>query len=189
MKNVFISIITISLIFAVGGCKSSKKLPSVQAGSTEVSVPLSGKEYSPDKDHFRAKQSGNSIDLAVAKKIALQNARAELATGIQSTMKAVIENYANQRQVSDRKELEGKFEEQTRTVVNQMLNDVRIIGEKVYKEANGSFTYWVAIEMNKDSLTQGLNDRILRDERLKLDFDQYQFRKIFDEEMQKFENR
>ena len=171
IKNLFVSIITATLILAVAGCGNSKKLPS--AGSTKVTVPLSGKEYRTDKNYFRATQSGKSPDLATAKKIALQNARTELASGIESTLKAVIENYTNQRTVGDKQEFENKFEEQSRTVVNQILNDVRIIGDEVYKEANGSFTYYVAIEMSKDALTNSLNDRISKDAKLQLDFDQY----------------
>ena len=186
-RNLFVSIIAVSLLFAVAGCRNSKKLPT--DGSTKVSVPLSDKQYRTDKDYFRASQSGKSPDLATAKKIALQNARTELATGIQSTLKAVIDNYTNQRTVGDKQEFENKFEEQARTVVNQALNDVKIIADEVYKEANGSFTYYVAIEMSKDALTNSLSNRISKDAKLQLDFDQYQFRKVFDEEMKKFENQ
>lgn len=189
MRNIVLVGTIIIVGVAATGCKGSKKLPSVQAGSTKVSVPLSGKEYKSNKDYFRATQNGNSSDLATAKKIALQNARAELAASIQSTMKAVIENYTNQRQVNDAQEFGNKFEEQTRTVVNETLNDVKIIGDEVYKEANGRYTYWIAIEMSKESLTKNLNDRISKDAKLKLDFDQYRFRQIFDEEMKKFENQ
>ena len=183
MRKIFVAILSVSLIFAVAGCGNTKNL------SKKENVPLTGKQYSTDKDYFRATQSGKSPDLATAKKIALQNARTELASGIESTLKAVIENYTNQRTVGDKQEFGSKFQEDARTVVNQVLNDVRIIGDEVYKEANGSFTYYIAIEMSKDALTKNLNDRISKDAKLQLDFDEYQFRKIFDEEMKKFENQ
>jgi hypothetical protein len=182
-----IAVMAIFAVVMLTGCKGSKA-PNVQSGhSKEVSVPLSEKEYRTDKDHFRATQSGKSPDLATAKKIALQNARTELAGNIQATMKAVIENYTNQRTVSDKQEFENKFEENARTVVNQTLNDVKIIGEKIFKEDDGKLMYYVAIEMNKESVVQSVADRISKDSKLQLDFDQHQFRKIFDEEMKKFE--
>jgi len=172
----------------MSGCKDSKKLPSVQSSSMEISVPLSGKEYRTDKDFFRASQSGKSPDMATAKKIALQNAKTELAGNIESTMKAVIENYTNQRTVGDKQEYESKFEEISRSVINQTLNDVKIIGEKVFKETDGKFTYYIAIEMSKEPVARNINDRISKDAKMQLDFDQYRFRQILDEEMKKMEN-
>ncbi|GHV68944.1 hypothetical protein FACS1894199_16960 [Bacteroidia bacterium] len=170
------------------GCGGSKKVSS-EKGATEIVTPLSGKEYRSDKDYFRTSQSGKSPDLATAKKIALQNAKAELAGNIQSTVKAVTENYTNQRSVGDKQEFENKFEENARTVVNQSLNDVKIIGEKTFKEKDGRFTYYIAIEVSKEPIVNNIADRISKDAKLQLDFDKHQFQKTFDEEMKKFENQ
>ena len=189
MKNIFVSILTISLIFAAFGCKSKKTLPSVQEGSTEVSVPFASKEYRSDGNFFRASQSGRSPDRSTAHRIALLNAKTELAGAIESTMKSVATNYINQRTVGERQEYASRFDEESRAVVNQTLNDVKIIGERTFQETGGGFTVYIAVEMSKDALMNAMNDRISRDERLKLDFDQHQFRKVFDEEMRKFENR
>jgi hypothetical protein len=186
--NFFTTIMMVSILFAAAGCKS-KKLPSVQAGSTEIAVPFASKEYRSDANFFRATQSGKSPDLSTAKRIALLNARTELGGHIETTMKAVTSNYTNQRTIDNRQEYASKFEEEARAIVNQKLNDVTIIGERVFRESNGGYTYYIAIEMNKDALLQNINNRISKDERLRLDFDQYQFRKIFDEEMKRFENR
>jgi Flp pilus assembly CpaF family ATPase len=127
--------------------------------------------------------------LATAKKIALQNAKTELAANIQSTIKAVTDNYTNQISVADKQEFENKFEELQRAVVNQELNDVHVIGEKVFKEKDGKYTYYIAIEMSKESIEHNIADRISKDAKLKLDFDKFQYQKIFDEEMKKFENQ
>jgi predicted NAD-dependent protein-ADP-ribosyltransferase YbiA (DUF1768 family) len=161
----------------------------VQSGSKEVTIPLSGKEYETNKEYFRAKQSGKSPDLATAKKIALQNAKTELAGNVQSTMKAVIDNYTNQRTIGDKQEFENKFEEYSRSVINETLNDVKIIGEQVFKESDNKYTYWIAIEMSKEPVVKSVSDRISKDDKMQLDFDQHRFRQVFDEEMQKFENR
>ncbi|MDR3133317.1 MAG: LPP20 family lipoprotein [Prevotellaceae bacterium] len=182
-----LAVVAVAAMFAgaaVTGCGGAK---SVQSASTEVSVPFSDKEYKTDKEFFRASQSGKSPDLATAKKIALQNAKTELAGNIQSTIKAVTENYTNQRSVGDKQEFENKFEENARAVVNQTLNDVRIIGEKVFKEKDGKHTYYIAIEMSKEPVVNNIADRISKDAKLQLDFDKHQFQKVFDEEMQKFE--
>ena len=196
MKNVFkkmtywvmMAAIIVSAAMFVTGCKS-KKLPSVQEGSVEMSVPLSGKEYRSDKDYFRATGNGVSRDLAAAKKIAQQNARVALATQISSTMKAVSENYIQDRQINNRDEFGSKFEEISRTVVNQTLNDVREMDEKVFQEKDGRYRYYVAIEMSKEPVIRNLNQGISKEAKMQQDFDQYRFRQILDDEMKKFENQ
>jgi len=188
MKNIFLTIMTVALLFAVAGCGGTKKLAQV-TGAVEVEVPFTGREYRSNTDFFRASQSGRSPDLSTARRIALLNARTQLGTLIESTMKVVSENYTNQADVGDRQDFMNKFEEQARSVVNQTLSDVAIIGERNFRESNGSYTCYIAIEMSKDVLLQGLNNSISRDERLQLEFNQHRFRQIFDEEMKKFENR
>ena len=169
------------------GCKSKKDVPTIQAGSERLTLPFSSSEYRSDANHFRAVNMGTSVDLAMARRIALQNARTELAAGIASTVRAVTAQYADQRQVGNRQEFQTRLEEESRTVVNQLLNDVRIIGDEAFREPDGRMTVWVAIEMAKDALMQAMNNSISRDERLRLDFDQHRFRQVFDEEMKKFE--
>jgi hypothetical protein len=166
-------------------CKSQKTF--TEKGAVEVVVPFTDKAYRSDKDTFRASQSGLSPDLSSAKKIALLNAKAELASNIQSVVKAVTENYTNQRTVGDKQVFENAFEENARVIVNQMLSDVRIKDEKAFKGKDGKYTYYIAVEMSKESIESAFADKISKDSKLQLDFDRHQFRKIFDEEMEQFE--
>jgi hypothetical protein len=57
----------------------------------------------------------------------------------------------------------------------------------VFKEKDGKYTYYVAIEMSKEPVVNNVADRISKDAKLQLDFDKHQFQKIFNEEMEKFE--
>ena len=189
MKKFFLSLVVVLVAFSLVGCKSKKETPTIQAGSQRITTPFSGNEYRADANHFRAVNMGTSVDYAMARRIALQNARTELAGSIEATVKAVTAQYADQRQVGQRQEFQTRLEEESRTVVNQLLNDVRVIGDETFREPDGRFTVWVAIEMAKDALMQSMNNSISRDERLRLDFDQHRFRQIFDEEMKKFENQ
>jgi len=107
---------------------------------------------------------------------------------IQTTIKKVTEQYTNQRQVSNTQEFSNKFEELSRDVTNQQLVDVRIIGEKIFKEANGTFTYWVAIEANKKGITDGIDRSISSNKKLEQDYDKKKFEEIFNKEMQNLAN-
>jgi hypothetical protein len=185
--NTTFAILVLISSMSLLSCKSKKAAPSIdkQTGAIEISVPFSTKEYQSDKENFRAKASGNSMDLTTSKKIALQNAKSEMAGLIQTTIKKVTEQYTNQRQVSNTQEFSNKFEEMAREVTNQDLTDVRVIGEKIFQEPNNNYTYWVAIEANKQNILNGIDKGISKNAKLMQDYDKKKFEEIFNQEMDK----
>lgn len=182
-------IIKYSVILILGivlnACGSGKNLTKV-TDSIEVKIPFSESKYQSDKNYFRAVQSGTSADMSTAKKIALVNAKSELAGNIQTTVRTVTDNYTNQRTFSDKQNFENKFEELSRQVTNQVLTNVVSIDEKILKNKENIYTFWIAIEMNKDEILKNISARIAEDDRLQIDFDKYQFEEVFNQEMEKF---
>jgi len=185
-KVLLIPAFLIAALVMIQSCGSSKKLSKTQ-GRTEITTPFSESKYKSDKDHFRAKNYGKSPDLATAKKIAMQNAKTEIAGNITTTIKAVTDNYTNQRTVGDQQEFENKFEEMSRSVVHQELNEIKVMEEKTFQLQDGKYEYWVAIEISKDALLNGINDRISKDKKLQLDYDKHKYEETFNKEMEKFE--
>ena len=61
-------------------------------------------------------------------------------------------------------------------------------GEKLFKETNGSYSYWVVIEVSKKSILEAVNDKISKNEKLQLDYDKKKFEDIFNSEMEKLSN-
>ncbi|MCE3259988.1 MAG: hypothetical protein K0S12_1629 [Bacteroidetes bacterium] len=186
MKTTKLLLIPALALLTIAGCKSKKGTPiQKETGAVEISVPFSGKEYRSDENAYRAKQVGKSPDLATAKKIAFQNAKAEMAGNIQSMIKRVTDQYTNQRTVGNTQEFENKFEELAREVVNLQMSNVKEIGEKIFKEPDGGYSYWIAIEANKKEVFDKLEGKISNDAKLKLDYDKQKFQQIFDAEMKK----
>ncbi len=185
MKTSKLLLLPALALLAITGCKSKKTPIQKETGATEISVPFSTKEYRSDENFFRAKQVGKSPDLATAKKIAFQNAKSEMAGNIQSMIKRVTDQYTNQRSVGNSQEYENKFEELAREVVNMQLSNVKEIGEKIFKEPDGAFSYWIAIEANKKEVFEKMDQKISNDSKLKLDYDKQKFQQIFDAEMKK----
>ena len=111
MKTTNLLLIPAVALLTVVGCKSKKTTVQKETGAVEITVPFSGKEFRSDENYFRAKQIGKSPDLATAKKIAFQNAKSEMASNINSTVKKVTDQYTNQRTVGNAQEFENKFEE------------------------------------------------------------------------------
>ena len=92
----------------VVGCKSKQKLPK---GETEINIPCSGPDFFTNNKFFRANSLGESMDLVASKKKALSNARGELASSIETTVKAVTDNYLNSREMNNKEEVEERFEQ------------------------------------------------------------------------------
>jgi hypothetical protein len=185
MKTTNLILIPAIAVLSLAGCKSKKQPIQKETGAIEISVPFSTKEFRSDEDNFRAKQVGKSPDLATAKKIAFQNAKSEMAANINSTIKRVTDQYTNQRTVGNKQEFENKFEELAREVVNLEISNVREIGEKIFKETDGSFSYWIAIEAGKKTIFDKVDAKISKDAKLQLDYDKQKFQNIFDAEMKK----
>ncbi len=179
------SIIAVAIAAAsIGGCKSSKtgKTP---AGETEVSVPCSGAGFFTDNKVFRANSIGQSMDQVTSKKIALTNARNELAQSIQTTVKTVTDNYTNSTSMNKKEELQQKFESLNREVVDQTLQGVRTICEKLVQTKEGNYKTYIAIELSADDLVKQYNSRLSSDDKLKVDYDYQKFKDTFNKEMDK----
>ncbi len=159
--------------------------PTKATEEVEVQIPLSENEYHSDNNFFRTVQSGTSPVLATAKKIALINAKAELAGNIQTLVKTVTINYTNEKNVTNRQEFEDRFEEYSTQVTIQMLTNLATIGEKTLVNNDGKFTCWVAIEMSKDEVLKNLNSQVSKDNQLLIDYDKHQYENVFNQEMNK----
>jgi hypothetical protein len=187
--NRLLCIILVSALgFTSVGCKTGKKVTTASVGMEEITVPLTGKEYQSNKELFRAKSSGKSPDMATAKKIALNNAKTEIAGLISTKIKSVTDNYTNQRSVTNAQDFENKFENLGREVVSQQLNDVSIIGEKVFKDKTGTVEYWVAIEVSKEAIMNGITNKVGQNQKLQIDYDKKKFEEVLKAEMDKLEN-
>ena len=169
-------------VVVLEGCKSKEKTP---VGEKEIVVPCSGPDFFTTNKVFRANSIGESMDQVTSKKKALTNARNELAQAINTTVKTVTDNYVNSREMNKREELEQRFESLNREVVDQTLTGVRTICEKLVQTKEGNYKTYIAIELSADELVSKYNERLSKDERLKIDYDYEKFKQTFDKEMEK----
>ena len=88
--------------------------------------------------------------------------------------------------VEDEEEVAERFEGLTREVIDQKLVGVKTICEKqVVVNATGNYKTYVAIELSAQDLLAAYNDRLSKDERLRIDYDYEKFKETFDKEMEK----
>jgi hypothetical protein len=185
---------TIALLLAgmvvAGGLTSCKKKKEVVEKNVEGEVLIeqhcSGPEFFSNDKFFRANNLGESMDRSTSKKKAMANARADLASAITTTMRGVIDNYVNSREMNNQEEVEERFEGLTREVLDQQLVGTKTICEKMTQKTDGSgYVTYVAIELSGQDLLGKYHDRLSKDDRLKIDYDYEQFKETFNEEMNK----
>ena len=187
-KSLLTNLLALSVIGVfVIGCKGSKDVAAPK-GEVEVIVPCSGPDYFTTNKVFRSNSIGESSDQVTSKKKALANARNEMAASIQTTVKTVTDNYVNSREFNNKEEIEEKFESLNREVVNQKLSGIRTICEKLVRTQEGRYKTYIAIELSADELVSEYNERLSKDDRLKIDYDYEKFKETFDAEMDKMSN-
>ncbi len=191
--NRSVTIVLTALMLVGAGCKSKKKEAEIAAnkppvGETEVKVMCSGPEFFTDDKAFRANNLGESMDQATAKKKAMANARADLASAIQTQIKGVIDNYVNSTEMNNKEQVGTRFEGLTREVLDQKLSGVKTICEKTMMTGTGNYKTYVAIELSAQDLLTAYNQRLSQDDKLKVDYDYNKFKDTFDKEMEKLKN-
>jgi len=189
-KSVSLLFVSAALVagLSMQSCKNKKETPK-QQGEVELKLYCSGDEYFSNKDYFRANAVGESMDQMTAKKKAMSNAKSQLASDMQSTMKVVSDNYVKSSEFNNKEEVLERFEENARTVVNQELIGVKTICEKITKTTDNTYKYYIAIELSGNELMSKYNESLTKDENLKIDYNYEKFKETFDKEMEKFENQ
>lgn len=192
MKTITKNVLTAFLIagtLTMIGCKGKEKEKVEVKGEVEVVVHCSGPDYFSDKKHIRSNALGESIDRATAAKKGMNEAKTKLASAIETTIKATIDNYTNSREFNNKEQVEERFESLSREVVKQKLSNVHRICEKYTQKTDGSkkYVYYVALEMRADDLIEAINERLTKEESLRVDYDYEKFKNTFDKEMEKLE--
>lgn len=191
-RMITMSLLAVGLAFGSIGCGKKKKAAEAAkppTGETLIKQYCAGEQYFSDKKFFRANNLGESMDQATAKKRAYTNARADLASAINTTIKRVIDDYVLTREFNNREEIEERYEALTREVVDQQLRGIKTICEEVVRvNDTGNYKYYVAIELSGDDMASAINEGISKDERLRIDYDYEKFKETFDKEMERMAN-
>ena len=146
MNKLFrISLFVLISAIAVTACKSSSNY------GKEVKAPFSQKKYKSDKKYFRASGQGASSSESVAEKKADHNAKAEMASQINSTMKTVADEFMSQSENANSAEVLEKFQSISREVVNTKMADLRKIDQKVFLDGE-KYTVFVLYEIKKKDM-------------------------------------
>jgi hypothetical protein len=175
----------IAFTMAIVSCGGSKPAAKKDDGlGKKVTLPCNDMDYHSDQKFFRSTGNATSPNQSMAKSKASLDASANLAAAINRTIKQVADRYRNERTVGETQEFEEKFEQMTRDVVNQEMNNVVTKCSESYVK-DGKWTFYIAVEVAKDELLSNIKEKISKDQKLQLDYDKMKFEDKFNEEMNK----
>lgn len=188
-KYIFGAFLLLTVTGAVSCSSSRKAAGSAPAGMVEEVIPLSGPQYHSDAEYYRAVQNAASKDRSTAQKIAMQNCRQELAANIQADLQTVMENFTKNQDTGVSVEHKAQYQELSYAVVNQQLLDVQIVDEKMFRQEDGLYRYYVCLQMPRSAIGDAVEAAIANDAKLNLEFDREQFRTVFQNKMDEYKSR
>ena len=114
-----LGIIVIAGAMALTSCKGKQKKEEPQvSGETVINMHCFGSDYFSSKKHLRASGLGESMDRMTAIKKARNEAKTGLASSVETTIKATIEN---SKQMVEYKDRISKNEQTIRELVFQSI--------------------------------------------------------------------
>ncbi len=179
------AILTLVVLASFNSCKSKEKVSTnSEVGTILEDMPCEDKGRS-DKNYFRASAMATSSDLSLAEEKALLNAKQRLVTLISSNTKSVTDRYVNEREFGDASEFEAKFENLTREVADETISNVVVACQKKSVLPNGKYRGFVAVEVSKEDILNGISNKLSSNQKLQVDYDKAKFEEIFNQEMEK----
>ncbi len=177
MKTVF-SYLLVAVVLIGAGCSSGPF-------GKKVKEPFRGNAYESNNRFFRSTGKGESSQDNIALGKANNEAKAQLASQVNTTMKQVADQYLGQTENERAADVADKFQSLTREVMNTNLADMRKTGqEKYFNEKTKVYTVFVAYEIKKNAMFRFMKKQAKTDQTID-ERQQEVIQKILDEELKK----
>jgi septal ring factor EnvC (AmiA/AmiB activator) len=154
---------------------------------TRVKTPFSGKKYMSDARYFRAVGMGQSTNLNIAKNKAELESRKALAQQVQTNLKVVTDNYAQEMVGNQAAEAIERFETLSREVTNTTIGDLRQLGQDIRQLEDQTYVVYVAIEVKKKAMFKFLKNKAKSDAKIS-ELVRAQMVMVLDKEIERLES-
>lgn len=119
----------------------------------KVREPFQGRAYESNNRFFRGTGKGESSQDNIARGKADIEAKAQLASQVQTTVKEVSDQYLGQTSNERAADVADKFQSLIRETMNTDIADIRKIGEqKYYDKKEKKYTVFMAYEIRKNAM-------------------------------------
>ena len=183
-------LLTFSLLISCGPVKTVvKEVKTNQENVVEVITPCVGDKFQSNDKFFRGTANGSSVNMNMAKKIALRSANTFLATDIKVQITQVADDYSGQTTSGTNSNFREKLQDSTESVVDEIVSSSRTICERTtMNKATGEYTVYISRESSVENIFSKVNQTISKEEELRVDYDYEKFKETFDKVMEKRRN-
>lgn len=169
MKKIVLLTTMTAILFILASCGASRNIVHIPNNSETA--------FMQESEYMRAIAVGRSFSERIARDEARRKAISALATRVQFTIEKTI--YAYNRQVSPSDTLSKIIIHQriSKQFYDEVVRESRIIATDSYILSNGSFEYYVCVEMpkNKNTMAESVLNQISSDENIAMRLDQRKF--------------
>ena len=181
MKKITLFLGAALMVLVMASCGSSKE--------TASNLPCPGCNSSAEVFKYLGQHvASNDRQIQQARSMAANNARTQLASMVEATIKSVIDNYTSEYITGAESEFKQRTQELSRTVVNQLLKGTPIICEGTMPGSTpGNTICYACVELTGKTVLDAVTEKITNDEKLRTDFEYEKFKQVFEEEMSKLQ--
>ena len=155
------------MVLVMASCGSNKKVASANFPCPECKASTEVFRYLGQ--HVAA----GDRQMQQARSMAANNARAELASMVEATVKNVIDNYTSEYISGNEAEFKQRTQGLARTAVNQVLRGTPVICEGTMPSTSveGGIICFACVELTGKTVMDAIATQISNDEKLRTDFE------------------
>lgn len=147
----------------LGGCATTKRMAS-KGVEQEIVTHCDPAQFPSTPEYYRASDLGQSKDISLARRLAINKAKARLASDIQTDLKSNTDQYTEQLRDEKNSNFAESFAEEISLVVSASLEEVETICSKLTKNSRtDEYTAYVTIQVSRNNamvnVRKRLNDR------------------------------
>jgi hypothetical protein len=183
-------LLTFLVLISCGSGKTVvKEVKTNQENVVEIVTPCVGDKFQSNDKFFRGTANGTSVNMNMAKKIALRSANTFLATDIKVQITQVADDYSGQTTSGTNSSFREKLQDLTESVVDEIVSSSRTICERTtMNKATGKYTVYISRESSVENIFSNVNQTISKEEELRVDYDYEKFKETFEKVMEKRKN-
>ena len=175
MKHLIKITTLLLVVISISSCGTKKV--SANENAREIVLPITN--FQSDKSFLRSISSGTSPNMSFAKELAFKNAANEIAKTIDARVKSLLEDYARQSEIDASMDYKSEAERMATISADQSLKNAKIVKEKIFQNADKTYTYWVGVELNKEDVYNTLKNNIPSSKIKALHAEKVEFRETF----------
>lgn len=157
MKQILLLLATATLL---AGCATTKRVAD-KGRELDVVTHCDPADYPTNREFYRSSDLGHSMDISIARRLALNKAKAKLAGDIKTDLEANTDMYSEQLRDNKHNDFAESFSEEISLSVSASLEEVETICSKLTKNSRtGEYTAYVTIQVPRNNVYSNVRDRL-----------------------------